>query len=110
MCHCIKTLKFHLISWYGHFVETQSFRPFIPPENTCAFPQNLRTGELCEILVLYSINIKGLRFVFFSAPSKGFMKAANPVNINLFKVKNRNTRKRCEIHSKLTIKTPERRL
>ena len=30
-------------------------------------------------------------------------------NIQLFKVNNRNTRKRCEICSKLTIKTPELR-
>ena len=34
---------------------------------------------------------------------------AIPANIYLFKVNNRNTRKRCEICSKLTIKTPERR-
>ena len=32
-----------------------------------------------------------------------------PNNIYLFKVKNRDTRKRCEICSKLTIKTQERR-
>ena len=32
-----------------------------------------------------------------------------PANIYLFKVNNRNTRKRCEICSKLTIKTPEKR-
>ena len=32
-----------------------------------------------------------------------------PANIYLFKVNNKNTRKRCEICSKLTIKTPERR-
>ena len=32
----------------------------------------------------------------------------NPANIYLFKVNNRNTRKRCEIRSKLTIKTPQR--
>ena len=32
-----------------------------------------------------------------------------PVGIYLLKVKNRNTRTRCEICSKLTIKTPERR-
>ena len=31
-----------------------------------------------------------------------------PANINLFKVNNRNTRKRCEICSKLTIKTRPR--
>ena len=33
----------------------------------------------------------------------------HPANIYLFKVNNRNTRKRCEICSRLTIKTPERR-
>ena len=30
-----------------------------------------------------------------------------PANINLFKASNRNTRTKCEICSKLTIKTPE---
>ena len=34
---------------------------------------------------------------------------AKPANIYLFKVNNRNTRKRCKICSKLTIKTSERR-
>ena len=34
---------------------------------------------------------------------------ALPENNYLFKVNNRNIRKRCEICSKLTIKTPERR-
>ena len=33
----------------------------------------------------------------------------NPVGIYLFKLNNRNTRAKCEICSKLTIKTPERR-
>ena len=32
-----------------------------------------------------------------------------PANICLFKVNNRSNRKKCEICSKLTIKTPERR-
>ena len=36
-------------------------------------------------------------------------KTNNPANIYLFKVNNRNTIKKCEICSKLTIKTPERR-
>ena len=31
---------------------------------------------------------------------------SDPANIYLFKVDNRNTRKKCEICSKLTIKTP----
>ena len=34
---------------------------------------------------------------------------AFPAGIYLLKVNNRNTRTRCEICSKLTIKTPERR-
>ena len=33
----------------------------------------------------------------------------HPAGIYLLKVNNRNTRTRCEICSKLTIKTPERR-
>ena len=37
------------------------------------------------------------------------MSTANPNNIYLFKVNNRNTIKRYKICSKLTIKTPERR-
>ena len=32
-----------------------------------------------------------------------------PANIYLFKFSNRDTRKKCEVCSKLTIKTPERR-
>ena len=32
-----------------------------------------------------------------------------PANICLFKVNNRNTRKSCQIRSKITIQTPERR-
>ena len=38
------------------------------------------------------------------------MKIVNETSVKfLFKVNNRNTRTRCEICSKLTIKTPERR-
>ena len=33
----------------------------------------------------------------------------NPAGIYLLKVNNRNTRTRCEIYSKLTVKIPERR-
>ena len=36
-------------------------------------------------------------------------KAFSPTDIYLLKVNNRNTRTRCEICSKLTIKIPERR-
>ena len=37
------------------------------------------------------------------------LKEINPTDIYLFKFNNGNTRKRCEICSKLTIKTPKRR-
>ena len=37
------------------------------------------------------------------------LQLVNPAGIYLFKVNNRNTRTRCEICSKLTIKTAERR-
>ena len=38
-----------------------------------------------------------------------FGEARNPIGNYMFKVKNRNTRTRCKICSKLTIKTPEQR-
>ena len=41
--------------------------------------------------------------------SSTFRKIHIPVNIHLFKVNNRNTRQMCEICSKFTIKTQERR-
>ena len=45
--------------------------------------------------------------IMLQKPSHGF--CANPVGIYLLKVNNRNTRRRYEICSKLTIKIPERR-
>ena len=45
---------------------------------------------------------------YFIQSTKYFI--INPAGIYLLKVNNRNTRTRCEICSKLTIKTPERRL
>ena len=40
---------------------------------------------------------------------KFFCRVCNPAGNYMFKVNNRNSRTRCEICSKLTIKTPERR-
>ena len=45
----------------------------------------------------------------FPKPILKLLKSNHAANIYLFKVNNRNTRKRSEICSKLTIKTPERR-
>ena len=39
-----------------------------------------------------------------------YLEETIPVNIFLFKVRNKNTRKRCESYSELTAKTLERRL
>ena len=56
-----------------------------------------------------------MSLVFFYNPLKhkktyGWHKIGYPADNCMFKVNNRNTRARCEICSKLTIKTPERRL
>ena len=53
----------------------------------------------------YSIAITSCDWLWFLL----FHTCPDPANIYLFKVNNRNTRKRCETCSKLTIKTPERR-
>ena len=46
---------------------------------------------------------------FYFVSNGGNGKRSYPANIHLFKVNNRNTRERCEICSKLTMKTPEQR-
>ena len=48
-----------------------------------------------------------IRKFFFDKLFKEFLNSRYPDNIYLFKVSNRNTRKRCEICSKLTLKTPK---
>ena len=45
---------------------------------------------------------------FYTLGNNIYTKKNPPTNIYLFIVSNRNTKKRCEICSKLTIKTPER--
>ena len=57
--------------------------------------------ELSESLVNCSNSFEEFEHMFVTAFEK------NPTNIYLFKVNNTNTRKRCRIRSKLTIKTPE---
>ena len=50
--------------------------------------------------------LKAILYQFGQNQKNNF--SAIPANIYLFKVNNRNIRKRCEICSKLTIKTPAR--
>ena len=49
-----------------------------------------------------------LMLVFENSDAEKQVPKNFPAHIFLFKVSNRNTRKRCEICSKLIIKTPER--
>ena len=60
---------------------------------TCSLKSDQSTTFACEFSKLFQV-----------AFSKLF-----PVNIYLFSVNNINNRKMCEIYSKLTIKTSERR-
>ena len=43
----------------------------------------------------------------FTPRKKKNSRGSNPAGNYMFKAKNRNTRTRCEIYSKLTINTPE---
>ena len=55
-------------------------------------------------------SVTGVFLEFYHKPKRSSsFRLFYPANIYLFKVNNRNTRKRCETCSKLTIKTPERR-
>ena len=58
-------------------------------------------------LILVNVNSwASEKFIYHEIRLK---KTTTPAGFYLFKVNNRNTRTRCEIRSKLTMKTPERR-
>ena len=57
---------------------------------------------------LFKVNIKGFVLLSLLLTSNRFSTPIYPANIYLSKVDKRNTRKRCEICSKLTRKTSER--
>ena len=90
------------------YLRSVSFKDPMSPPNPVSFLCNYSTYILYHIATLtrldsYDVHQKSL---------KDFAEVINinPANIYLFKVNNRNTRNRCEICSKLTIKTPEQRL
>ena len=64
---------------------------------------------LLLVFVFFVPNGYGCSYVFPKSFIFSYMCIVNPAKIYSFKVNNRNTRKRCEMCSKLTIKTPERR-
>ena len=76
-----------------------------------SFLQNT-SWRLLLFLCYYHVNYNYVNFYIFDLKkqlSKISFSKSLPANIYLFKVNNRNTRKRCKICSKLTIKTAERR-
>ena len=72
----------------------------IPENNTLTFSK--KSGSMCNVLWF------AIYCPIHSQPTRLF--DSFPAGIYLLKVNNRNTRTRCEICSKLTIKIPERRL
>ena len=75
--------KYNLLSMLP-LIMTLKFKNWISQERNLIFSWN------------ESIEMRFLNYIF-------------PTNIYLFKASNKNTSKRCEIYSKFTIKTPERR-
>ena len=72
-------------------------------ENTCS-NKFRRNPQYCNALFM-SLQALSVHFVI----QQRCICHPFPVGIYMFKINNRNTRRRCEICSKLTIKTPERR-
>ena len=73
---------------------------------------NIMSSGLIQRFCLPVMQLIQLSFWFLTTKSIIHFVAKllrNPAGIYLLKVNNRNTRTRCEICSKLTIKTPERR-
>ena len=72
---------------------------------------NIVSGLFLYLIIVY----KGLfcpnkiNNIYYMQHNDSFDFDSNTAGIYLFKVNNRNTRTRCEICSKLTINTPERR-
>ena len=61
----------------------------------------------CKVLFLVEDKQNALEALTSRQNTKKKQPKNYPAGIYLFKVNNRNTRARCEIYSKLTIKTPE---
>ena len=81
-----------------------AIRIFLFHPSTPLFPRLLIFSNQ---IVYFSFSISSglIEICDYEDPKKG----NHPANIYLFKVKNGSTRKNCEICSKLTVKTPERR-
>ena len=85
------------------------FYLFLKPSK--AFSVSLKLVVIRDQNIQRSNSLKWIARYFVSLVSVDINRFLNyfPVNIDLCKVKKRNGRKKCEICSKLTIKTQERR-
>ena len=90
--------------------------PLKPISERACYGRNIsaeKTNFCCSILPFYFICRNSMFFqlvhVNLSTSSQSRKNYIIPTGIYLLKVNNRNIRTRCEICSKLTIKTPERR-
>ena len=77
-------------------------------KNPCFFKVELNFPYQTISFQFSSVSSKTSIFSIFK--SKHYFYIYHPAGNYVFKVKNRNIRTTCEICSKLTIKTPERRL
>ena len=114
----------NLISYFkkcvDHLKETEFSFDVLYLSKTCAFGLRVKESSNWELphrkLIPFETKISGKKSHHFYLRKKwlDIAKAVAPryypAGIYLLKVKNRNTRTRCEICSKLTIKAPERRL
>ena len=70
---------------------------------------NMDTFHAVQGLTFFKYSFGDWWLSVYSKPTVASCFGKYPVNIYLFKINNRNTRKRCQKCLKLTIKTPERR-
>ena len=107
----IKVIFYFFVS--VNFLSSSGFKETFKYYLQIIFNRNLKGAQTVRFLHVHLIYIRCIYyFLMFLLDNLLFRWSADylfPANIYLFKVNNRNTRKRCEICSKLTIKTPERR-
>ena len=116
ICPCLSLNS--VINWFIIFfhliISMRLFVYLFEPHFELSFSSTSRNMDqsndcfsVCKVLP-FSVNIlKVLFYLLFGCVTRVF--SFNPANIYLFKVNNRNPRKRCGICLKFKIKAPERR-
>ena len=100
---------------YSHFEEAVYFFPIVPRNSWYSFYRPRRDEWLSRpwsypaVLNMGPLDWESIALTTRLCSNVPSLSSNNRANIYLFKVNNKNTRKRCEICSKLIIKTAERR-